>query len=109
MYGTGISKVGEIVDLGVKFDVIKKSGAWFSYGETRLGQGRDNVKLLLQKEKALCLEIENKICDCVKKLKEEKSGVRKEDKEPEIFVPTPVKRSPSSVRARIDIAVDDDD
>lgn len=109
MYGTGISKVGEIVDLGVKFDVIKKSGAWFSYGETRLGQGRDNVKLLLQKEKALSLEIENKICDCVKKLKEEKSGAKKEDKEPEIFVPTPVKRSPSSVRARIDIAVDDDD
>ncbi len=108
MYGTGISKVGEIVDLGVKFDIIKKSGAWFSYGETRLGQGRDNVKILLQKEKSLCEEIENKIRDCVKKVKEEKSG-KAEEKEPEIFVPTPVKRSPSSVRARIDIAVDDDD
>lgn len=109
MYGTGISKVGEIVDLGVKFDIIKKSGAWFSYGETRLGQGRDNVKLLLQKEKLLCDEIENKIRDCVKKLKDEKAGVKNENKEPEIFVPTPVKRSSSSVRARIDIAVDDDD
>ncbi len=108
MYGTGISKFGEIVDLGVKFDIIKKSGAWFSYGETRLGQGRDNVKLLLQKEKSLCVEIENKIRECVKKLKDEKAGV-KEEKEPEIFVPAPVKRSPSSVRARIDIAVDDDD
>ena len=108
MYGTGISKVGEIVDLGVKFEIVKKSGAWFSYGETRLGQGRDNAKILLQKEKSLCAEIENKIRDCVKKLKDEKSGV-KEEKEPEIFVPTPVKRSPSSVRARIDIAVDDDD
>ncbi len=109
MYGTGISKIGEIVDAGVKFEIIKKSGAWFSYGETRLGQGRDNVKLLLQREKALCEEIENKIRDCVKKLKDEKTGVKPEEKEPEIFVPTPVKRSPSSVRARIDIAVDDDD
>ncbi len=109
MYGTGISKFGEIVDLGVKFDIIKKSGAWFSYGETRLGQGRDNVKILLQKEKSLCAEIENKIRDCVKKLKDEKSATKNEEKEPEIFVPAPVKRSPSSVRARIDIAVDDDD
>lgn len=109
MYGTGISKFGEIVDLGVKFEIIKKSGAWFSYGETRLGQGRDNVKLLLQREKSLCEEIENKIRDCVKKIKDEKAGFKSEDKEPEIFVPTPVKRSPSNVRARIDIAVDDDD
>ncbi|MBQ7118564.1 MAG: recombinase RecA [Clostridia bacterium] len=109
MYGTGISKVGEIVDLGVKFDIIKKSGAWFSYGETRLGQGRDNVKLLLQKEKSLREEIENKVRQCFQRLKDEKSGAKAEEKEPEIFVPTPVKRSPSSVRARIDIAVDDDD
>lgn len=109
MYGTGISKIGEIVDLGVKFDIIKKSGAWFSYGETRLGQGRDNVKLLFQKEKDLCNEIEMKIRDHVKKLKEEKNGAKPEEKEPEIFVPAPVKRNPSGVRARIDIAVDDDD
>ena len=47
MYGEGISKIGEIVDLGVKFDILKKSGAWFYYGEQRLGQGRENVKLLL--------------------------------------------------------------
>ncbi len=109
MYGTGISKIGEIVDAGVKFEIIKKSGAWFSYGETRLGQGRDNVKLLLQREKSLCEEIENKIRVCVKNIKDEKSGVKPAEKEPEIFVPTPVKRSPSNVRARIDIAVDDDD
>ena len=48
MYGEGISKVGEIVDLGVNYGIIKKSGAWFSYGETRLGQGRDNVKISLK-------------------------------------------------------------
>lgn len=109
MYGTGISKVGEIVDAGVKFEIIKKSGAWFSYGETRLGQGRDNVKLLFQKETALCNEIEAKIRDCVKKLKSEKASGKTEEKEPELVIPTPVKRNSANIRARIDIAVDDDE
>ncbi len=48
MYGEGISKVGEILDLGVEFDIVKKSGSWFSYGDTKLGQGRDAVKELLK-------------------------------------------------------------
>ena len=61
MYGEGISKVGEIVDLGVNYGIIKKSGAWFSYGETRLGQGRDNVKNLFKNDKALSDEIEKQI------------------------------------------------
>ncbi len=49
MYGLGISKIGEIVDLGVEQEVIKKSGSWFSYGETKLGQGREAVKQLLKR------------------------------------------------------------
>jgi len=61
MFGEGISKEGEIVDYGVKLDIIDKSGAWFSYGETRLGQGRENVKALLKENKELSLELENKI------------------------------------------------
>jgi recombination protein RecA len=61
MFGEGISKEGELVDYGVKLDVIDKSGAWFSYGETRLGQGRENVKAFLKENKELALEIENKI------------------------------------------------
>ena len=61
MFGEGISKEGEIVDYGVKLDIIDKSGAWFSYGETRLGQGRENVKALLKENKELALELENKI------------------------------------------------
>lgn len=61
MYGTGISRVGEIVDLGVKFDVLRRSGAWFYYGETRIGQGRDNVKQLLTDNEELANEIEAKI------------------------------------------------
>ncbi len=61
MYGLGISKVGELVDLGVDLDIMKKSGSWFSYGETRLGQGRDSVKLLLLDNPELADEIEVKI------------------------------------------------
>lgn len=61
MFGEGISKEGEIVDYGVKLDIIDKSGAWFSYGETRLGQGRENVKALLKENKELSMELENKI------------------------------------------------
>jgi recombination protein RecA len=61
MYGQGISKVGEIIDLGVENEIIKKSGSWFSYGETRLGQGRDSVKELLLDNPELMDEIEGKI------------------------------------------------
>ena len=61
MYGTGISRVGEIVDLGVKFEVLRRSGAWFYYGDTRIGQGRDNVKQLLTDNTELANEIEQKI------------------------------------------------
>lgn len=58
MYGEGISKVGEIIDLGVNFDIIKKSGSWFSYGDTKLGQGRDAVKALLLDNPELMEELE---------------------------------------------------
>jgi recombination protein RecA len=61
MYGEGISKTGEIVDLGVELEIIKKSGSWFSYGETKLGQGRDAVKNLLKDNPELMLELEQKI------------------------------------------------
>ncbi|MEX0988567.1 MAG: recombinase RecA [Bacteroidales bacterium] len=61
MYGLGISKTGELIDLGVELDIMKKSGSWFSYGETRLGQGRDAVKLLLRDNPELSEELEAKI------------------------------------------------
>ncbi len=61
MYGEGISKTGEIVDLGVELEIIKKSGSWFSYGDTKLGQGRDAVKTLLKDNPELMLELEQKI------------------------------------------------
>ncbi|MGP8214959.1 MAG: recombinase RecA [Bacteroidia bacterium] len=65
IYGEGISKVGEIVDLGVEKNIVKKSGAWFSYGETRLGQGRDAVKQIFNDNPELAEEIENKIKDAL--------------------------------------------
>ncbi len=61
MFGEGISKAGEIIDLGVEYDVIKKAGSWFSYGDTRLGQGRDAVKQLILDNPELMEELEEKI------------------------------------------------
>ncbi len=61
IYGEGISKSGNIVDVGVDFGIIKKSGSWFSYNDEKLGQGRESVKKLLEEDTALCLELENKI------------------------------------------------
>ena len=113
MYGTGISRVGEIIDLAVKYDIINKSGAWFSYGETRLGQGRDNVKILLQKEKNLADEIDKKVRE---RFMQESRREQLKNKEDEAKSPLQVAeapkapaRRPGSVRAKIDILVDDDD
>ncbi len=61
MYGEGISKNGEIVDLGVDYEIIKKSGSWFSYNDTKIGQGRDSVKKMLEDNPELAEEIEMKI------------------------------------------------
>lgn len=61
MYGEGISREGNVLDVGVKEDVVQKSGAWFSYGDTRLGQGRENSKQFLKENRDVLVEIENKI------------------------------------------------
>ena len=113
MYGEGISKVGEIVDLGVNYGIIKKSGAWFSYGETRLGQGRDNVQNLLKNDKALSDEIEKQIRE--KMAEEHGAGDEKketaksaaDDDAPIAY--RPVKTTKTAARAKIDVAVDDDE
>lgn len=113
MYGDGISKVGEIVDLGVNYGIIKKSGAWFSYGETRLGQGRDNVKNLFKNDKALSDEIEKQIRE--KMAEEHGAGDEKketaksaaDDDAPIAY--RPVKTTKTAARAKIDVAVDDDE
>jgi recombination protein RecA len=66
MYGEGVSKTGEILDLAVEFEIIKKAGSWFSYGETKLGQGRDAVKALIKDNPELADELEVKIKDKIK-------------------------------------------
>ncbi|MBW6533577.1 MAG: recombinase RecA [Mariniphaga sp.] len=65
LYGEGISKSGEIIDLGVQFNVIKKSGSWFSYGETKLGQGRETVRNLVLDNPELAHELETKILEAI--------------------------------------------
>lgn len=66
MYGEGISKTGEVLDLAVEFEIIKKSGSWFSYGDTKLGQGRDAVKALIKDNPELMEELEQKIKELIK-------------------------------------------
>ncbi|MPN06715.1 Protein RecA [bioreactor metagenome] len=67
MFGEGISKTGEIIDLGVEYGIIKKSGSWFSYGETKLAQGRDASKNVIKDNPELAAELEAKITEAIKK------------------------------------------
>ena len=66
LYGEGISRIGEIIDIGVELNIIKKSGSWFSYNETKLGQGRDALKKLLEENPELCDELTQKINEALK-------------------------------------------
>lgn len=65
LFGEGISKIGEIIDLGVEFDIIKKSGSWFSYGDSKIGQGRESVKQMLLDNPQLAEEVEAKIREAI--------------------------------------------
>ena len=105
MYGKGVSHEGEIVDVGLKTGILNRSGAWFYYGETRLGQGRDNVKKLFTENKELCQEIEDKIFAYYEGEKQKK-GKPSEDEE----VIMPIEAEPTErvrKKVNIDIAVDD--
>ncbi len=105
MYGEGISKIGEIVDLGVKFDILKKSGAWFYYGEQRLGQGRENVKLLFKQDEVLANDIEKQIREKMQEVSNTKKGVTPIEQPEIVKIPT----TRAAARATLDIAVDDDE
>lgn len=107
MYGEGISHVGELVDVGVETNVLKKSGAWFYYGDTRLGQGRDNVKKLFLDNPEMCKEIEDKIYAAVK-AGTEVTGVSAEPGEDEpVIEPTAPENIKPRKKVDIDIAVDE--
>ncbi len=102
MYGRGISHTGELVDMGVKFDVLRRSGAWFYYGETRLAQGRDNVKLLFEENPELAKEIEEKLIAAMNATPEERATMA----EPSAAVDT-TPAAPQRKKVNINIAVDD--
>ena len=74
MYGRGISKMGELVDLGAKADIIEKSGAWYAYKGEKIGQGRENAKLYLQKNSNVAAEIEKIIRDEASAISKELEG-----------------------------------
>ena len=106
MYGEGISRVGELVDLAVKADVIQKAGAWFSFGERRLGQGRDNVKILFQQEPELAAEIEKKLWENIDKLTAKPGKAAKAVAKP--VEVAPAAEAPKAAKgAKIDILVED--
>jgi len=109
MYGRGISREGELLDLAVKLDVIQKGGSWFSYGETRLGQGRDNVKEFLINNVDLAAEIEVKVKENVGKLyAKTPKGTTSAAKPVEVVVEKPAASKRASSKADIDITVDDE-
>ena len=74
MYGEGVSRIGCLVDMGVNLDIVEKSGAWFSYGTQRLGQGKENAVHTLEQNPAMCEEIEGKIRDKIRRDQEEAAG-----------------------------------
>lgn len=109
MYGEGISRVGELIDLAVKADVVQKSGAWFNYGDVRLGQGRDNVKELLKNNDELREQIEKDLWANVDKLqtrskKTTKAAAAKVAAAP--AAPAPA-AAPEKKKSKIDILVED--
>ncbi len=103
MYGQGISKDGEILDLAVKMEIIRKSGAWFYYGEERLGQGRDNVKEYIRSNPEFATDIETQVREKLKEIMSAKNPVARAAAP----VPSSEPVTKDKARAKIDIAVDD--
>ena len=106
MYGKGISKEGELVDMGLEFDILRRSGAWFYYGETRLGQGRDSVKQLFADNAELAKEIGDKITEKYREFLENKGKPAENTAEEDAVMPVDTETLPHK-KINIDIAVDD--
>lgn len=115
MYGTGISKEGEIVDMAVEYDIIHKGGSWFSYGDRRLGQGRDNIKNLIKNDPEFSAELEVKIKDKLEEIQAESAQKYRAKAAPmaktenEAAEEKAVKTTRAAARAKLDIAVEDDE
>lgn len=115
MYGRGISKSGEILDLAAEYDIIKKSGSWFSYGDERLGQGRDKVKDIIENDPEFAEKLENQIKEKIKEQQESSNHKYQAKAAPKADTDIPeidekaVKQTRAAARAKLDIAVDDDE
>ncbi|MBQ8740359.1 MAG: recombinase RecA [Clostridia bacterium] len=109
IYGKGISKVGELVDMGLELEVLKRSGAWFYYGETRIGQGRDNVKTLFEDNPEFAAEIEEKVRARYAEIMGNKGKKDKVADDEPVIMPVEAEQ-PAEIKHKkvnIDIAVDD--
>ena len=110
MYGEGISKVGEILDMAVQYDIVHKGGSWFSYGDRRLGQGRDNVKEIIKNEPELAAELEQKIKDKIAEDIEKAKEERVAKANASMPAPKPEKKiTREEALAKINIMVEDDE
>lgn len=110
MYGTGIDKVGEICDMAVNLGIIKKSGSWFSYGDNRLGQGRDKVKELLKTDNEFASEVEAKVMDAMKAQQESENNKFQANVSPKATIEEkPITQTRAAAKAKLDIAIEDDE
>lgn len=107
IYGKGISKVGEIVDMGLELEVLKRSGAWFYYGETRIGQGKDNVKQLFEDNPEFAAEIEEKVRARYTELMNNKGKKEESTNDEPVIMPVEAEPEIKHKKVNIDIAVDD--
>lgn len=108
MFGEGISKVGEILDLGVLLGIVQKSGAWFNYGETRLGQGRDNAKVFLKEHPEMMAEIEAQVRQNADRLTLGKKGAKAAPAKAAAPTPAPAPAAGGPNEADLDILVEDE-
>ena len=108
MYGKGISATGEILDLAVQFDIVKKSGAWFYYNEDRIGQGRDNVKNMLEENAAMLSELKEKVIAAMKE-KREAELLKKPKKEEAPVISEPIEAPKPRTASKINLDVDVED
>lgn len=117
MYGTGISKEGEILDMAVEFDIIHKGGSWFSYGDRRLGQGRDNVKAMIKDDPEFAQTLEKQIKEkmtevqetSAKKYRAKAAPMAKTEAEENSAASAAAMTTRAEARAKLDIAVEDDE
>ncbi len=107
MYGKGISATGEILDLAVQFDIVKKSGAWFYYNEERIGQGRDNVKNMLEENVAMLSELKEKVIAAMKEKREAELSKKPKEEAPVISEPTEAPKPRTTSKINLDVDVED--